>query len=206
LRLKKVISREHVDLQGEDHGVEWPKNLQVKYVKEVESNKTTHSSGGRMESSKAVLDSTAATEAASAMAAAVIATPHSTNTTPHNESAPGSAKPGGAPNPEATSLIKNLRQTHSDWDRRKNDYRGCLAKAGANPATNISHIEQELKRIIEEGDALDAMLMEHNVFYIATGDLTHEGKQVVKESATTLFTLCKTGNSKMSALKTMMKA
>ena len=139
---------------------------------------------------------------------AAIKSTHSTmQSTPQHidAAAPGAKDPGPNPN-DVTMVIKNLRQTHSDWGRRKNDYRGCLQKSESHVSTKDSHIEQELRSIVDQGDALDAKLMEHNVVYIATGDLEDVDKELVKTAAAALFKLCKVGNSKMSALKTCMKS
>ena len=210
VKLKKVISREHIDLQGEDHGMEWPYYLEVKYIKRLELEKTTHSKGGRMESDKVELDATASAAASSAMAAAVMPTsslssPRAPKDTDANVGA-AKGKDGQADPDDTVTLIKNLRQTHSDWDRRKSDYRGCLQKSLGHVTTKDSHIEKELRAIITEGDKLDSKLMEQNVVYIATNVLGQDGKDLVKASQAALFKLCKAGNSKMSALKTMMKS
>ena len=209
VKLKKVLSREHIDLQGEDHGLEWPYYLQVKQVSTVETEVSTHSKGGRMESDKVALDDAASAAAASAMAAAVTPTSSSSHTVPKGIDAnvvAAKGKEGQADPNDTATLIKNLRQTHSDWDRRKSDYRAALQKSSTHVTTKDSHIEKELRTIIADGDKLDAKMMEQNVLYIADESLVQDGKEIVKTSQAALFKLCKAGNSKMSALKTMMKS
>ena len=109
-------------------------------------------------------------------------------------------------NKTVSAAIKNLKATHSDWDRRCVDLNAVIVKSKANTNTCGGKIESDLQNLIEVGKQQDEKLLANNTIHLSGGKLTSQHINDLKEFATELTIIVQSAKQKRVALESSFKA
>ena len=217
VRLGSVKLRTHRGLVGKDHAIPYPQNQECRHITEFEHNKRR-----KTQTVSCVKRSAASAEEAKAFSDGLqsVQVPLSMQCEqPPLALENGQTALADAPftdeeqkkqkeelKKQIEAAIKNAKLSHADWDRKRQDWKGTIARSKNNKNTVGCRLELDLENGLKEGGKVDEALMKHHTFHVAGGELTQDDIEDMKVQATALARLIKTCARKVPALQNSFNA
>ena len=123
--------------------------------------------------------------------------------TPRSETDNDLGTPGGSTR-DVKPVLAQLRKAHGEWDRKKMDFCGVLAKSGGSDMTRGTHMEGLLQKAIQQGSAIDADLMAMQIS-IQSGTSTAKQEEDCAMSIANLVAKGQAASRYASAIKQLLK-
>ena len=156
LQAKTIEIRRNPKLPASS-SIPFPRNQQVRFVKEVFSRKRKRGEETRRE------DADEDPETVESFAATYDHFMHNSLNAASSTSAgsnwrapPGPGKDVGGQAERDKTTVTNLRKAHSLWDRSTRDFEALVRKSGSHPNTTGCKFEKDLALIIKSGASLDS--------------------------------------------------
>ena len=96
---------------------------------------------------------------------------------------------------------ENMRKTHSEWDRKRREYKATLSTSSLNPNTRGTTFHTDLMQYVTDGDAIDDIILEYETKIKVNQQFTSQDLRDVAARCTELVAKIKKGNELQSALK-----
>ena len=186
--------------------IPFPRNQQVRFVKEVFSRKRKRGEETRREDAgedPETVESFAATYdhfVHNSLNAALSSSAGSNLGAP-----PGPGKDVGGQAERDKTTVTNLRKAHSLWDRSTRDFEALVRKSGSHPNTTGCKFEKDLVLIITSGASRDSAVKGFEQTFLEGKSFSDEEIKKAADVSNNVLKLVKEGQKKAAALRPWFK-
>ena len=204
LQAKTIEIRRNPKLPASS-SIPFPRNQQVRFVKEVFCRKRKRGEETRRE------DADEDPETVESFAATYDHFMHNNTNSASSTSAgsnwapPGPGKDVGGQAERDKTTVTNLRKAHSLWDRSTRDFEALVRKSGSHPNTTGCKFEKDLALIIKSGASLDSAVKGFEQTFLEGKSFSDEEIKKAADVSNNVLKLVKEGQKKAAALRPWFK-
>ena len=204
VRAKTVETRDHPKIPP-NMGIEWPHNQQV-WHEDTKNHKRKEVTDQQRSINEVEADPTSAHRFADA-AAQLRGKMGKGSVATAPVAPPAQGKAGVIPKgkPEISQqdkvAIENMKKTHSEWDRKRREYKGTLTASSLNPNTRDTKFHTDLQQYVADGTAIDDNILEYETKFKINQQFTTQDLRDLAARCTDLVAKIKKANELQNALK-----